>query len=118
MILITLFVFQSLAIPSLGAVLRSSAENVEAVSRSQPARHDVHRRQDPLSLGDLVGKLGPFPSFADLPFLPGALGGAPIIKSIKREDGPSDTKIPGAKRMTLWYEGPKFGKQYVRVPSA
>jgi hypothetical protein len=101
----------SLVAHSLGAVLLDLDHNQDiTILTPKPARYGHTKRQTHLE--DLIQSLQATPQED---FIPGDLKNLEKITSFKREVVASDINIPGAKRMTLWYKGPEFPKQLVRI---
>lgn len=76
-----------------------------AITVNSPASPGNH-----LQRPNVIGDQSPFGK--DKP-LPGSWGGSHVlsITAFRNETGPAELPIPGAKHMSIWYNGPQFPKK-------
>ena len=122
MMRIHVFVGFNLVLGTLSTAVEESVGPQRQMFQNSHSNRLLAKRQlePPPSLGesleDVLGEVNKMENLfsANTP-LPGMPSDHKRITAFKKDIGPAELPIPGAKHITLWYNGPEFPKQHVKL---
>lgn len=111
------FVGLSLVLGAMSAAVGEAAGPQAQIFQRFHHNHILTKRQGgaPPAKNGLEELLGMENMFGPEMALPGLYGASSRITAFKSDIGPAELPIPGAKHLTLWYNGPVFPKQLVKL---